>query len=204
MAVFPLLLLRGGVLLFLADFQGVRGQQAFKTEPQNVTARAGATALLKCEVLRLSGSVQWAKDGLLLGPLRSLPGHPRYTMIGDEGREGQYHLQIADVRLEDDSPYECQVSRSKSSQPIISRTVWINVQSHQPGKAKVVHVASQALRLREARPPRVPSAAATHLPAAKPRLPLTRCVVPGSFKAQSERSNSPLGLIPPVSRLRAL
>ncbi|XP_026883993.2 nephrin [Electrophorus electricus] len=128
MAVFPLLLLRGGVLLFLADFQGVRGQQAFKTEPQNVTARAGATALLKCEVLRLSGSVQWAKDGLLLGPLRSLPGHPRYTMIGDEGREGQYHLQIADVRLEDDSPYECQVSRSKSSQPIISRTVWINVQ----------------------------------------------------------------------------
>ncbi|KAG9264674.1 nephrin isoform X1 [Astyanax mexicanus] len=41
---------------------------------------------------------------------------------------GQYHLQIEDVRLEDDSPYECQVGRSKTSRPIVSRTVWLNVQ----------------------------------------------------------------------------
>ncbi|KAF5906205.1 nephrin isoform X1, partial [Clarias magur] len=64
----------------------VCGQQAFRTEPRNVTVRAGATALLKCEVLRASGTVQWVKDGLLLGPHRSLPGHPRYTMTGDENR----------------------------------------------------------------------------------------------------------------------
>ncbi|TSK49691.1 Nephrin [Bagarius yarrelli] len=117
----------GSYLLFLIKLQGVCGQQAFRTEPRNVTVRAGATALLKCEVLRASGTVQWVKDGLLLGPNRSLPGHPRYTMTGDENR-GQYHLQIEDVHLEDDSPYECQVGRSKTSLPIISRTVWINVQ----------------------------------------------------------------------------
>ncbi|KAL7849222.1 hypothetical protein SRHO_G00208450 [Serrasalmus rhombeus] len=114
----------------------VSGQQAFRTEPRNLTVRSGATALLKCEVLRASGAVQWVKDGLLLGPQRSLPGYPRYSMTGEENRgenqEGsQYHLQIMDVRLEDDSPYECQVGRSKTSQPIVSRTVWLNVQSKQ-------------------------------------------------------------------------
>ncbi|XP_062872517.1 nephrin [Trichomycterus rosablanca] len=127
MVTWPALVLLSGVLQLLVDLPGVCGQQAFRTEPQNVTRRAGATALLKCEVLRASGTVQWVKDGLLLGPHRSLPGHPRYTMTGDENR-GQYHLQIEDIRLEDDSPYECQVGRSKTSRPIVSRTAWLNVQ----------------------------------------------------------------------------
>ncbi|KAF7700292.1 hypothetical protein HF521_003250 [Silurus meridionalis] len=119
--------LLSAILLLLGEVRGVCGQQAFRTEPKNVTVRAGATALLKCEVLRASGTVQWVKDGLLLGPHRSLPGHPHYTMTGDEKR-GQYYLQIEDVGLDDDSPYECQVGRSETSDPIISRTVWINVQ----------------------------------------------------------------------------
>lgn len=72
--------------LSLLPCAGVCGQQAFRMEPRNVTVRAGATALLKCEVLRASGTVQWVKDGLLLGPHRSLPGHPRYTITGDENR----------------------------------------------------------------------------------------------------------------------
>ncbi|KAF4086267.1 hypothetical protein AMELA_G00104930 [Ameiurus melas] len=124
MAVFSSLVL---IILLLLKLQGVCGQQAFRMEPRNVTVRAGAMALLKCEVLRASGTVQWVKDGLLLGPNRSLPGHPRYTMTGDENR-GQYHLQIEEICLEDDSPYECQVGRSETSLPIVSRTVWINVQ----------------------------------------------------------------------------
>uniref|UniRef100_A0A9J7Y5E8 NPHS1 adhesion molecule, nephrin n=1 Tax=Cyprinus carpio carpio TaxID=630221 RepID=A0A9J7Y5E8_CYPCA len=109
------------------ELQGVCGQQAFKTEPRNVTVRAGATALLKCEVLRASGVVQWVKDGLLLGPQRSLPGYPCYSMTGDQ-QKGQYHLQILNVSLEDDGPYECQVGRSVSSRAIVSRTAWLNVQ----------------------------------------------------------------------------
>lgn len=42
---------------------------------------------------------------------------------------GQYHLQIENARLEDDASYECQASRSESSQAIISSTAWVNVLS---------------------------------------------------------------------------
>ncbi len=93
------------VFCCLSLFVGVCGQQAFKTEPRNVTVRAGATVLLKCEVLRASGAVQWVKDGLLLGPQRSLPGYPRYSMTGDqqkgENSEGwkEWHAVIKNKRL---------------------------------------------------------------------------------------------------------
>uniref|UniRef100_A0A8D0D7W3 NPHS1 adhesion molecule, nephrin n=1 Tax=Sander lucioperca TaxID=283035 RepID=A0A8D0D7W3_SANLU len=105
---------------------GTHAQQAFRSEPRNLTVRMGATAVLRCEVLRASGTVQWVKDGLLLGPQRSLPGFPRYSMIGNPTR-GQYHLQIEKAQLEDDASYECQVGRSESSQAIISSTVWVNM-----------------------------------------------------------------------------
>ncbi|TWW79368.1 Nephrin Renal glomerulus-specific cell adhesion receptor [Takifugu flavidus] len=106
--------------------RGTQAQQAFRTEPRNLTVHEGATAVLKCDVLRASGTVQWVKDGLLLGPQRSLPGFPRYSMIGSPKR-GQYHLQIEKAQLEDDASYECQASRSESSQAIISSTAWVNV-----------------------------------------------------------------------------
>uniref|UniRef100_A0A669EZQ6 NPHS1 adhesion molecule, nephrin n=1 Tax=Oreochromis niloticus TaxID=8128 RepID=A0A669EZQ6_ORENI len=109
-------------------FLGTRAQQAFRTEPRNLTVRMGATAVLRCEVLRASGTVQWAKDGFLLGPERSLPGFPRYSMIGNPER-GQYHLQIEDAQLEDDTQYECQVTSSESSSGIISSPAWLNVRS---------------------------------------------------------------------------
>ncbi|KAL4657723.1 nephrin, partial [Arapaima gigas] len=105
----------------------VRSQQAFKIQPRNVTVNVGARVVLKCAVLRPSGTVQWVKDGLLLGPERNLPGFPRYNMVGNEKKGEQYHLQIVNATLEDDSPYECQVGRSESSEPIVSHTVWINV-----------------------------------------------------------------------------
>ncbi|KAJ8365857.1 hypothetical protein SKAU_G00146880 [Synaphobranchus kaupii] len=111
------------VPLFLA---GVRSQQAFRTQPKNVTVKAGGTAVLRCEVLRPTGVVQWVKDGLFLGPLRSLPGFPRYSMIGQE-EKGQYHLRIEKVALEDDSPYECQVGQSESSRALISQVALITV-----------------------------------------------------------------------------
>ncbi|KAG8010152.1 Nephrin, partial [Nibea albiflora] len=103
-----------------------QAQQAFRSEPRNLTVRMGATAVLRCEVLRASGTVQWVKDGLLLGPQRSLPGFPRYSMIGNPKR-GQYHLQIEKAQLEDDAPYECQAGRSESSRAIISSIAWINM-----------------------------------------------------------------------------
>ncbi|XP_041649263.1 nephrin [Cheilinus undulatus] len=103
-----------------------QAQQAFRSEPRNLTVRMGATAVLRCEVLRASGTVQWVKDGLLLGPERSLPGFPRYSMIGNPKR-GQYHLQIEKAQLEDDALYECQAGQSESSLAIISSTAWVSV-----------------------------------------------------------------------------
>ncbi|KAK2844421.1 hypothetical protein Q5P01_011080 [Channa striata] len=113
-------------LPFLCLIWGTQAQQAFRSEPRNLTVRMGATAVLKCEVLRASGTVQWVKDGLLLGPQRSLPGFPRYSMIGNANR-GQYHLQIENATLEDDGFYECQAGQSESSAAIVSNTAWFNV-----------------------------------------------------------------------------
>ncbi|KAJ8289760.1 hypothetical protein GJAV_G00005030 [Gymnothorax javanicus] len=112
--------------LFVLLLLGARSQQVFRTQPKNVTVKAGGTAILRCEVLRPTGVVQWVKDGLLLGPKRSLPGFPRYSMIGDE-KKGQYHLRIEKVALEDDSPYECQVGQSESSGALISQVAIITV-----------------------------------------------------------------------------
>ncbi|CAN9514347.1 unnamed protein product [Ophioblennius macclurei] len=113
-------------LPFLCLVWGMEAQQAFRFEPRNLTARMGATAVLRCEVLRASGTVQWVKNGLLLGPQRSLPGFPRYSMIGNPKR-GQYHLQIEKVRLEDDASYECQAGPSETSKAIVSRTTRVTV-----------------------------------------------------------------------------
>ncbi|XP_069394022.1 nephrin isoform X2 [Paralichthys olivaceus] len=113
-------------LPFLCLIWGMQAQQAFRTEPRNLTVRMGATAVLRCEVLRASGTVQWVKDGLLLGPQRSLPGFPHYSMIGNPKR-GQYHLQIEKAQLEDDAPYECQAGQSESSRAIVSSKAWVNV-----------------------------------------------------------------------------
>uniref|UniRef100_A0A665VU14 NPHS1 adhesion molecule, nephrin n=1 Tax=Echeneis naucrates TaxID=173247 RepID=A0A665VU14_ECHNA len=114
------------LFFFFGVSSGTQAQQAFRTEPRNLTVRMGATAVLRCEVLRASGTVQWVKDGLLLGPQRSLPGFPRYSMIGNPKR-GQYHLQIEQAQLEDDAAYECQAGQSESSQAIVSKTALLNV-----------------------------------------------------------------------------
>ncbi|XP_072251156.1 nephrin [Leuresthes tenuis] len=101
-------------------------QQAFRYEPKNLTVRMGATAELKCEVLRPSGTVQWMKDGLALGPERSLPGFPRYSMTGK--LRGQYNLRIENFQLEDESMYECQAGPSENSDAIVSNTAFVTVQ----------------------------------------------------------------------------
>ncbi|XP_051776737.1 nephrin [Erpetoichthys calabaricus] len=114
-------------ILLLCCMQGMRAlQQAFRVQPDNVTVVDGGEAILQCEVESLSGAVQWVKDGLLLGPDRSMPGFPRYSMTG-ESNKGEFHLKIEHSKLEDDAPYECQVGQSESSAGIISHTVWITV-----------------------------------------------------------------------------
>ena len=52
-----------------------------------------------------------------LGYSRSIPGNPRYTVLGNDGN-GEFSLQITDVQLEDDADYECQVGPALYNQPI--------------------------------------------------------------------------------------
>lgn len=42
--------------------------------------------------------VQWAKDGTMLGYERSIPGFPRYQMIGNDSHS-EYHLRIENVSV---------------------------------------------------------------------------------------------------------
>ncbi|XP_003422368.2 nephrin [Loxodonta africana] len=94
--------------------------------PENVTVLEGATAELRCGVRAPGSTVQWAKDGLLLGPDPRIPSFPRYRLQGDPDK-GEFHLHIAACDLSDDAEYECQVSRSETGPALVSPRVILSV-----------------------------------------------------------------------------
>uniref|UniRef100_A0A182QLS3 Ig-like domain-containing protein n=1 Tax=Anopheles farauti TaxID=69004 RepID=A0A182QLS3_9DIPT len=83
-------------------------QQKFRLTPVDLVVAEGAEALLRCEIHNAAGSVQWTKDGFALGFTQSIPGYPRYSVLGDSG-QGIYNLRIVNVTLDDDAEYQCQV-----------------------------------------------------------------------------------------------
>uniref|UniRef100_H3AR28 NPHS1 adhesion molecule, nephrin n=1 Tax=Latimeria chalumnae TaxID=7897 RepID=H3AR28_LATCH len=111
--------------------------QAFQVEPDDTTVREGETAILICQVSNPSGDVQWVKDGLLLGPDRTMPGFSRYSMVGNSSK-GDFHLQIEHAQLADDAAYECQVGRSQMSHGIVSRTALLSVLGNVSNKTRLV------------------------------------------------------------------
>ncbi|XP_006899776.1 PREDICTED: nephrin [Elephantulus edwardii] len=94
--------------------------------PENVTVLEGATAELQCGISAPGSTVQWAKDGLLLGPDPRIPGFPRYRLKGDPAK-GEFHLHITACDLSDDAEYECQVGRSETSPELVSPKVILSV-----------------------------------------------------------------------------
>ncbi|KAM6223712.1 nephrin [Rhynchocyon petersi] len=94
--------------------------------PENVTVLEGATAELQCGISALGSTVQWAKDGLLLGPDPRIPSFPRYHLKGNPDK-GEFHLHITACDLSDDAQYECQVSRSEMSPELVSPRVFLTV-----------------------------------------------------------------------------
>ena len=48
---------------------------------------------------------------------RSIPGIPRYAVLGSD-ETGNFSLQIRNVSLEDDAEYECQVGPVNYNRPI--------------------------------------------------------------------------------------
>lgn len=60
--------------------------RGFWALPENTTVVEGAAAELRCGVSAPGSVVQWAKDGLLLGPDPRIPGFPRYHLEGNPTR----------------------------------------------------------------------------------------------------------------------
>ena len=86
--------------------------------------------VLPCSVANKRGILQWTKDGFGLGIQRdlpgecgggddddddgggddddSVPGYPRYKMVGEE-EAGDFSLEISRLDTEDDAVFQCQV-----------------------------------------------------------------------------------------------
>ncbi|XP_076060270.1 nephrin-like isoform X4 [Oratosquilla oratoria] len=92
-------------------------RQHFRSQPTDQDVIEGSVAIIRCEVGNQAGRVQWAKDGFVLGFNRSIPGYPRYEMIGDHS-EGEHHLRIQNASLNDDADYQCQVGPAEGHLPI--------------------------------------------------------------------------------------
>nr|XP_048294384.1 nephrin isoform X2 [Myodes glareolus] len=100
--------------------------RGFWTLSENLTAVEGATVKLRCGVRAPGSVVQWAKDGLLLGPNPRIPGFPRYSLEGDPAK-GEFHLRIETCDLSDDALYECQVGRSEMGPELVSPKVILSI-----------------------------------------------------------------------------
>ncbi|XP_065093879.1 nephrin isoform X2 [Ochlerotatus camptorhynchus] len=85
--------------------------------PRDLQVLEGSEALLRCEIHNLAGAVQWTKDGFALGFSTTIPGYPRYSVLGDRN-SGVYNLKISNASLEDDAEYQCQVGPAKFNSAI--------------------------------------------------------------------------------------
>ncbi|XP_062562887.1 nephrin isoform X6 [Armigeres subalbatus] len=92
-------------------------QQKFRMLPKDLQVLEGSEALLRCEINNLAGAVQWTKDGFALGFSTTIPGYPRYSVLGDH-HAGVYNLKISNASLEDDAEYQCQVGPAKFNSAI--------------------------------------------------------------------------------------
>ncbi|XP_049547644.1 synaptogenesis protein syg-1-like [Anopheles darlingi] len=124
-------------------------QQKFKVKPTDLLVAEGSEAVLRCEILHAAGAVQWTKDGEVLGyeeSTNSITGYPRYSIEREGGGAGGvYNLHIANVTLDDDDHYECQVHpfmhhkpiRAKARLTVIVPPTSIEIQGYGQHHAKV-------------------------------------------------------------------
>ncbi|XP_045438469.1 nephrin isoform X4 [Pipistrellus kuhlii] len=121
------LILMGMLATGLAQVQiPASASRGFWALPENTTVVEGAAAELQCGVSAPGSVVQWAKDGLLLGPDPRIPGFPRYHLEGNPTR-GEFHLHIEACDLSDDAEYECQVGRSETGPELVSPRVILSI-----------------------------------------------------------------------------
>ncbi|CAH1796696.1 unnamed protein product [Owenia fusiformis] len=94
-------------------------KQSFRVRPSDVARIQGQTVTLNCEVDNLAGRVQWVKDGYALGLSRTIPGYPRYSIIGNPDL-GEHSLFIKNASLRDDSEFMCQVTPAAGHQRLLA------------------------------------------------------------------------------------
>ncbi|XP_055601231.1 nephrin isoform X2 [Uranotaenia lowii] len=104
-------------VLLLVSSEAAAQQQKFRVMPRDLQVLEGSEALLRCEVYNLAGAVQWTKDGFALGFSQTIPGYPRYSVLGDRA-QGVFNLRISNASLEDDAEYQCQVGPAKFNSAI--------------------------------------------------------------------------------------
>ncbi|XP_026324430.1 irregular chiasm C-roughest protein-like [Hyposmocoma kahamanoa] len=114
----PIFLSQVMVIIILVSFVCALKEQRFAIEPQDQSAVVGSRVTLPCRVENKVGQLQWTKDDFGLGTHRHLNGYEQYKMIGSD-EEGDYSLDIAEVTLDDDALYQCQVSSGPRGEPPI-------------------------------------------------------------------------------------
>ncbi|XP_012881738.1 PREDICTED: nephrin [Dipodomys ordii] len=125
--IWALLMLMGLITTGLAQSPTpAAARRGFWELPKNLTAVEGTAVELRCGVTAPGSVIQWAKDGLLLGPDPRIPGFPRYHLEGDPTR-GEFHLHVEACELSDDAEYECQVGRSELGPELVSPKVFLSV-----------------------------------------------------------------------------
>ncbi|XP_029731127.1 irregular chiasm C-roughest protein [Aedes albopictus] len=92
-------------------------QQAFRITPNDIEAHLGDEVVLRCEIERLAGRVQWTKDGFALGFSNEILGYPRFS-LNQNHSTGVFNLRITNASVEDAASYQCQVGPAKHNQPI--------------------------------------------------------------------------------------
>ncbi|XP_062562905.1 irregular chiasm C-roughest protein-like [Armigeres subalbatus] len=92
-------------------------QQAFRITPNDVEAHQGDEVVLRCEIERLAGRVQWTKDGFALGFSNDILGYPRFS-LNQNHSNGVFNLRITNASAEDAASYQCQVGPAKHNRPI--------------------------------------------------------------------------------------
>ncbi|TMS36091.1 hypothetical protein L596_003346 [Steinernema carpocapsae] len=131
------------ICLFLLEC--ARAQQRIVKGPEDTFARLHSTVVLRCQVENQKGAVQWVKNDFGLGTDRSLPDYPRYSMVG-RVNEGEYHLEISNVTLEDDDVFECQLEQvpNNAGQRSTPARLSVHVEPSAPRMVSSKHITAVA------------------------------------------------------------
>ncbi|GFS44577.1 nephrin [Nephila pilipes] len=108
------------VSIIIGEFFVSSEIQSFSLAPTDTEVVENHDIILSCHISNQVGNVQWSKNGVLLGFDPSIPGFPRYTLVGNS-TVGEYDLKIINATLDDDDDFECQVGPSEGQESVVAK-----------------------------------------------------------------------------------